>query len=246
MTDLLAAALSLAAAGVPVFPCKWRGPSRKSPLTLRGFHDATCHAPTLRAWWRAWPQALLGMPTGTASGTAVIDVDPQGLPWLYAKSLKRSLPPTRTHRSPRGGYHLVYQCPEVPIRNSASKLAAGVDTRGEGGYVILPPSPGYEVWDESPPAPFPRWVIAALGRKKTAPGTAVSGAMLPLDRFVLASPEGQRNTRLFWAACRAGERGEADDARQRLIAAAIAAGLPLIEAEKTVASGLARGGRGGT
>lgn len=246
MTDLLAAACALAAAGVPVFPCKWRGPSRKSPLTPHGFADATLELTRLRAWWRRWPEALIGMPTGPASGTAVIDVDPQGLPWLYARSMKRSLPPTRIHRTPRGGYHLVYQCPNPPIHNSASKLAAGVDTRGEGGYVILPPSPGYEVWDESPPAPFPRWVARALNRKKPAPGKLVSGPGLPLDRFVLASPEGQRNTRLFWAACRAGERGEAEDARQRLIAAAIAAGLPLIEAEKTVASGLARGGRGGT
>jgi hypothetical protein len=38
------------------------------------------------------------------------------------------------------GRHIFFLCPGRPVRNSAGKLAPGVDVRGDGGYVLAPPS----------------------------------------------------------------------------------------------------------
>ncbi|HWV57440.1 MAG TPA: bifunctional DNA primase/polymerase, partial [Longimicrobiales bacterium] len=66
------AAARFAAAGVPVFPCV---PGGKRPLVEHGFHDATADARLVAGWWRRWPGANIGVPTGAASGVEVVDVD---------------------------------------------------------------------------------------------------------------------------------------------------------------------------
>ena len=66
------AAARLAAAGVPVFPCV---PGEKRPLTRHGFHEASVDLAQVVAWWHRWPSANIGVPTGTASGVDVVDVD---------------------------------------------------------------------------------------------------------------------------------------------------------------------------
>src|ERR1700728_2540553 len=60
---------------VPVFPCRECEPGRKRPYTGRGFHDATRDSGIIKAWWRQWPAALIGMPTGRVSGRWVLDID---------------------------------------------------------------------------------------------------------------------------------------------------------------------------
>src|SRR5689334_23308133 len=70
--SLGAAATHYAALGIPVFPCV---PGAKHPLTRNGFHDATTSGPVVRDWWRRHPRANIGVPTGLASGIAVVDVD---------------------------------------------------------------------------------------------------------------------------------------------------------------------------
>src|SRR5690348_15513877 len=65
-------AAKLAKRGIPVFPC---APSEKQPLTPHGFHDASTDAEVVAAWWRRWPEANIGIPTGAASGVDVVDVD---------------------------------------------------------------------------------------------------------------------------------------------------------------------------
>ena len=75
-------AASWARAGFPVFPCRHiaelvRGELKKekSPLTLRGFKDATTDLQTIAEWWREHPHALVGLATGEASGLFVVDLD---------------------------------------------------------------------------------------------------------------------------------------------------------------------------
>jgi hypothetical protein len=74
---ILDQAFAIASTGLPVFPCNPSpDPSQsKRPLTKNGFYDATTHPDQIKAWWERWPTALIGTPTGSASGFFVVDVD---------------------------------------------------------------------------------------------------------------------------------------------------------------------------
>ena len=68
----LDALLAYATRGWAVFPCPWRGLCRKHLLTRNGFHDASADPIDITAGWRRWSQALIGVPTGCASGLVVL------------------------------------------------------------------------------------------------------------------------------------------------------------------------------
>lgn len=142
--------------GLPVFPCD----ENKRPMTAHGFRDATRDPETIRrSFARA---AMIGIPTGEASGFFVLDLDckngARGLEWLAAHESR--LPKTRRHSTRSGGVHLLFAMPAGrAIRNSASKVGPGVDVRGTGGYIIAPPSDGYDVVDASTIAPAPGWLL---------------------------------------------------------------------------------------
>jgi hypothetical protein len=95
----------------------------------------------------------------------VIDIDPRhdGEGWLTENAAR--LPGTRIVRTMSGGVHLYFRLGGEELRNSAGKskagkgIAAGVDVRGEGGYVIVPPSAGYAIEDARPPADMPGWLL---------------------------------------------------------------------------------------
>ena len=163
-SDKLSAALDYAARGMPVFPCV---PEGKAPLTQRGHLDASTDPDQLRAWWRRWPEANIGVPTGERSGIYALDVDqPAGLDELEHEHGR--LPATRTHSTGSGGMHYLYRYPAGSgLRNTAGRLAPGIDTRGEGGYIIVPPSSTtrpYQLLDDLPRADTPAWLIEALTR----------------------------------------------------------------------------------
>ena len=247
---IVSAAISI---GLPVFPCR----INKRPACPHGFKDAALSASAIRDLWRRCPGPLIGVPTGQASDLFVLDVDPDGIDWLEMVCRDRRLPATRVHGTRRGGFHLLFRAPESPLANSAGRLARGVDTRGDGGYVIWPPSAGYSVIEETPPAALPRWVERRLRQPRaTDPAQTSPRARIGRDRevrrpgarsdgllrFVAASRQGERNLRLFWAACRAAEMGDQALGR-RLVAAARQAGLSEIEAWRTVASAFRTIGR---
>ena len=138
--SMLKAALTYARHGVPVFPCR---PTNKAPYTQHGFKDATTDEATIIAWWKLWPEALIGMPTGWASGVWVLDVDfpagPASLANLEAQI--GPLPRTLEQVTGSGGRHMFFAMVEgVEIKNSASKIGPNLDVRGVGGYVIVAPS----------------------------------------------------------------------------------------------------------
>jgi hypothetical protein len=152
---------------VPVFPCG----DNKRPITENGFKNAATDHARIMAMFERPGAALIGMPTGSISGLVVVDIDIRsdrtGMDWLNLNA--DALPETRTHKTRSGGLHLVFRAPlDVRIRNSAGRLAPGVDVRGEGGYVILPPSPGYEIADATDPAEMPLWLINACVPPQTA------------------------------------------------------------------------------
>ena len=162
---LFKAALSYAKRGIPVFPCE---PGGKRPLTYSGFWDATTELGQVKAWWGRWPDANVGVPTGKRSGLLVLDVDPRdGGPQSMA-TLEREtgpLPRTARSRTGGGGVHVFFRYPaEKEIRNSAGWLGPELDVRGEGGYVVVPPSRTqgvYEWLDKSSPIES-AWLLECL------------------------------------------------------------------------------------
>tara|TARA_R110000824_G_scaffold159073_1_gene333268 strand:- start:2677 stop:4722 length:2046 start_codon:yes stop_codon:yes gene_type:complete len=131
-------ALEYIEAGIPVFPCQ---PGGKSPLTSSGFHEATVDEKQIRAWWGKWPKANIGIPMGCATGLIAVDVDGADNPWPGNPELESLLNCSVTVETPSGGRHYIYSTPTGKVyRNTVSKVAPKVDTRGEGGYLIGPHS----------------------------------------------------------------------------------------------------------
>lgn len=145
----------------PCFACD----TAKRPITQHGFKDATRDPQAVREMFARPGAALIGVPTGEASDLAVIDLDVKhgapGLEWLAAN--EHRLPETRQHATRSGGRHLLFRYPAGRrIRNSASRIAPGVDVRGEGGYIIVPPSDGYGIHADAMPAAMPAWLVDLL------------------------------------------------------------------------------------
>jgi hypothetical protein len=243
-------ALQLGAQGYPVFPCRMD----KRPACTRGFYDAVTDAAAIEELWRLYPGALVGVPTGIIFDALDIDAKHEAArSWWHEhqRHMRREheLPRTRAHRTRSGGLHLLFQ-QQSALRCSAGKLAPGVDTRGAGGYIIWWPAAGYQVLTDAPLAPWPDWLLAEFAPKVQATRQTTSGPQLRGDgwlrglaRTVAAAAEGRRNSTLFWAACRAGEAvrdGKAAEAFvvDVLIESARHAGLPPLEAQRTINSGM--------
>jgi hypothetical protein len=184
---MLDAALYYAAAGYRVFPCR---PGAKVPATQHGLHDATDDAGRIAAWWRLQPAANVAVAT---DGLVVVDIDPAGLAWPgdedQRAEIKAARPPLQ--RTPRGGFHLFFAVPAgKQWRCSAGLLAAGVDVRAAGGYVVAAPSTvGRATYQWIRPLvprdalpPPPQWLIDALDaleHRRAAP--TPNGPRAPAD-----------------------------------------------------------------
>lgn len=189
--DIKEAALYWAKQGYPVFPCK---PENKSPLVRDGFKAATTDPQLIEQWWSQFPNAMIGMPTGAASGITVVDVDVHGevngMPWF--EEHRADFADAPIVKTPSGGLHIYFIADGT--KNSASKIARGVDTRGDGGYVCVPPSVTtegtYYGWhnpiDLFPPRRMPAWVAEKLVAKEPAPAPADNIAAAPDNRTIPA------------------------------------------------------------
>lgn len=197
--SLLQAALAYAGHDRAVFPLK---PQAKTPLTGHGLNDASKDLTQITEWWRQWPEANIGCATGQASGFWSLDIDgEEGEKSLRTLETKHGpLPPTIEIITGRGRQAFFKY--EGPIRNSAGRLGIGLDTRGDGGYTILPPSihPSGKCYEwsvdgypgEVPLVSAPVWLIAALNtpdKDRAANGSSVDWSRL----FAGDVPQGQRN-----------------------------------------------------
>ncbi|KPC61245.1 bifunctional DNA primase/polymerase [Streptomyces chattanoogensis] len=226
-----------------------------------GVHDASRDPLDIRRMFAAAPWAtgygiacglppyhLIGIDLDTKNGADALTA----LRFL-AEAHHFPLPPTVTVRTPSGGRHLWFTGPpSPPVPNSAGRLAPGIDIRGAGGYLVGPGSltarGRYVLATGAPlvPAPAPHALLALLTPPPPHHEAPPAGSPHPasaLVRFVRTSPQGQRNARLFWAACRAHEAGLAQELAARLIEAACHTGLSEQEARATVASAGRRPGR---
>jgi hypothetical protein len=120
---------------LPIFPCT---PDGKPPATARGFKDATQDAGQIDAWWAENPAYNIAACPDDA-GCFVLDIDGEiGEASLRdLEAMHGKLPDTYTVRTPGGGRHLWFRGSKP---STVRKLGPGLDTRGRGGYVLLPPS----------------------------------------------------------------------------------------------------------
>ena len=112
----------------------------KHPRTTHGFKDATQDQDRIAAWWKRWPDANIGIPTGAASGLLVVDCDPRnGGPADRSELIERfgPIPDTAEAITGGGGRHLYFRYGGGSVPKT---LAPGIDLKGDGGYVVAPPS----------------------------------------------------------------------------------------------------------
>jgi hypothetical protein len=243
------------AAGIPIFPCK---PLEKRPLTEHGFRDATADGDQITRWWSRWPDANVGMPTGVASGLEVVDVDVHGRVRGFAafELARREGLVDRWQalvKTASGGMHAYYPADPDRVQCSWQAASAGIDFRGHGGYVIVPPSTvlfegnrsAYELIGagHGDAVAIDASALRQFLDPKPAPdATFPANARREVDEERIAGwlatrGEGERNRALYWAACRLAESGIADQsARNVLVPAAERAGLRKPEILTTIRS----------
>lgn len=281
LTGHLEAALAYARRGWRVFPlhgiangvCTCGRPdcgsAGKHPLVRRGLYEATTDTRVIKEWWRGWRSANIGVATGAESGIVVIDID---LPAAYDSLdtvIEQAPPLTLTGLTGGGGVHLVYGSKDIELGNSAGRLPGvdddlpGIDLRGNGGYVVVPPSvhrsgARYAWLDANRAiAPAPHWLKQAertYVALDDVPGATFEGDGTPYGLAVLrdelgrlrAAQVGTRNHELNRAAfvlaqlVAGGELLEAT-ARSSLLGASLDIGLDEPESRQTIDSAFAAG-----
>ena len=252
----LAAALAYVARGWRVIPL--HSPTRnggctcgraecasigKHPRTRSGLKDSSASSAVIQEWWRTWGRANIGIVTGARSGLVVLDVDARHSGHESLITLQErygALPETLRVATGGGGEHWYFRHPgaDVLLRNVAGlDDLSGLDIRGDGGYVVAPPSwhqsgAQYE-WIMSPKdaptaaaeegvmvATLPSWLLALLSKpraEKTLPAVRPAPDRLDwavrdtaqywLDKALERAREGTRNDRGFWLACQLRDAG---------------------------------------
>ncbi len=266
-SELASAAFRLVIRGVAVFPL---APGTKIPSAgSHGHLEASSDPDICRARWAKAPTANIGGATGGRSGFWVLDSDPchggdAALAELEAEH--GALPRTTQAATPRGGKHLYWRWPGdgLVIRNSAGRIGPGLDVRGEGGSITLPPSvlangrgyrwvkngahgftdaPAWLVNLALPPAPPPRSKPKPLsGDVDSYCAAAITSELKRLAEV----EEGQRNDQLNRSAFAVAQFVAAgavpeDWARQQLETHARAIGLYPGEIAHTIDSAFAAG-----
>jgi hypothetical protein len=134
----------------------------------------------LKKDWAKWPDANIGIPCGPDNGIWVLEIDTtlghltNGFTALAELEASHgALPGTLQAISPSGSRHYYFRYPEtVAIRNSTSKVGAGIDVRGAGGMVVAPPSvrraDEYRCHHVAPIVDVPPWLIE-LAREEEQP-----------------------------------------------------------------------------
>jgi len=157
----------------------------------------------IHGWFRRWPDANLGVVTGAISNIVVIDIDPRHGGQAALQLLEDDtgpIPSTLEAATGGGGRHLYFAHPGRPVRNRAG-LRPGIDLRGDGGLVVVPPSlhpsgrryawaPGHG-FGEADPAPLPPRLLQEVTGRGSRQGHPPTYWRALLAEGV---PEGRRNS----------------------------------------------------
>lgn len=260
--DLYRETQRLVKAGQPVFPCKSNGEKAKAPLTKNGLNDAVLDLSIIKTWWKRHRTASIGMPTGIVWDVLDVDIKENTdgrvhLPYLTKLGLLNGC--KRVVKTPSGGWHLYFRA-TPGLTNKARGASLGLDVRGKGGYVLVPPS--YIETDEyagayvdmgetigSTDDPL-NWdlIVSALAPFGVDKETKQPVNLLPSDRqasiaalreWVSVLQSGERNNGLFWAISRCIDNGIDPN---ELVEPALLTGLTEDEVTLSIDSALKRAG----
>lgn len=221
MTKVIDYAEFYAGRGWRVFPVK---PRDKKPLVDGWPQQASSNVDDIRRMFAQYPGANIGIATGSGSGIVVLDVDAghggeESLLNLVHEHGR--LPDTPESLTGGGGRHIIFNHPGVMIRNSAGKLGPGLDIRGDGGYIVAPPSihpnGNSYLWEETskpsktPVAYPPKWLLEILLANESRRNGNEHHEPLDLEEDDII-PDGQRNDTLASLAGTMRRRGFTTDA----------------------------------
>jgi len=221
-TDCREAAMAYARIGWHVVLLR---PGAKFPATVHGLLDATTDEDVIDRWFAENPDANVGVRAGAVSGLVVVDVDIKnnagGAESLGRLEAEHGPLATLRATTPTGGQHLFFKAPDgIVVRNTAGFLP-GLDSRGDGGYVVASPSTtpaGTYAWVDPavPVAPLPGWLLGMLANR-SKPAAAAGANVRPVpDTGLLAKgfeglKAGARNDSIFRLACQLRRDGCAYD-----------------------------------
>lgn len=178
-----------------VFPLR---PGQKQPAVPTGLKAATKDVDKIREWWGKGISYNVGVTTGGETNLVIIDLDEKnGVSGSASlEKLEREhapLPPTLTVNTASGGTHKYFRLAEGTTARNRTAVRPGIDVRGEGGYVVAPPSVvdgnSYSWVDrDALIAELPDWLL------KIIKGTAASEGV---DTAVGLIEQGSRNDQLF-------------------------------------------------
>lgn len=169
----LAWALAYARHGLPILPVK----ADKTPLTEHGYQDASTDPHVIAAWWRRYPNADPAWALPPSVVVADIDVKGgkrgfQDFGRLSGADARDIVTPATS--TPSGGVHLYFAAAR-PYRNRVGIAGTAIDTRSQGGYIVLPAHNNGRQWlrrlRDTPMAPAPAWLDF-----EPAPATAFTSA----------------------------------------------------------------------
>lgn len=205
--------------GWAVFPV-----NGKVPATLHGLNDASTDPRMAGIWYERHPDRGIALATGKASGVWVLDLDGEQGKQAFRDLQERegNIPKTVAVKT-GNGVHVYFRMPGgIDVRNSASKVGPGIDVRGSGGYVVMPPSPhpNGETYqyiagrgpDECPVAYAPEWLLELVVANPKRP----AGNAEPVEGSIIAGGRNQTLTSL------AGTMRRRGMARDTILAALIA------------------------
>jgi len=215
MRQMLEAAIAYAEGGWPVFPvfeplesggCSCGNPEcdspGKHPRIHGGLTAATLDKAQIREWWQRWETANIGLAT---AHVLALDVDPRHGGDVSLTTLEHEhgpLPETVTALTGSGGHHYLFQQGRKLVGNAVNLGGySGLDVRGWGGYVVIPPSQHVSgqryAWERDPIhhklAEPPAWFKALLTARRSLPQCSTGNGHSWVQAALQGVPEGQRN-----------------------------------------------------
>lgn len=189
-------------------------PGKHPRVKWKEYQDRLPTEEEIYKWWTKWPNSNIGLVTGKVSGAIALDIDKRSKGEDTIREMVLTIPTTLTNKTGGGGWHYIFRHPQFDCRNFAGKrgetVLQGIDFRGDGGFIVLPPSThssgnSYSWVDESTDiAEAPDWLLRLIQEQAIdVEYNLTTKTTSPLGGF----KEGKRDNELYRYACRLRSKG---------------------------------------